>query len=215
MYGMVTRHDIIDDSRRSHYVRNDISQSHHHVGRVLAPLAIFIHLSTSCSNFHEYKKYRSVLTSQKYSGEDVPIAVKKNFSSNVMALNKDNVEQIFVNVYAYGEELVIGGIFLPPSSHYTANANSLDFNYEKTLDMNACNLNLETILNELYQLDPNEGPGIAPLMLKKCGFTLAKPLFLLFTASLNLGEFPLLWKSSFLSPQSPSQGIKQIYKITD
>ncbi|KAG5869936.1 hypothetical protein JTB14_001220 [Gonioctena quinquepunctata] len=40
--------------------------------------------------------------------------------------------------------------------HDTANANLLDFNYEKTIDMNACNLNLETILNKLYQLDPNK-----------------------------------------------------------
>ncbi|KAG5864357.1 PiggyBac transposable element-derived protein 3, partial [Gonioctena quinquepunctata] len=64
---------------------------------------------------HRWKD-RLVLTSQKYRGGGVLIAVKKNFSSNVIALNKDNVEQIFVNVYAYGDELVIGGIYLPPSS---------------------------------------------------------------------------------------------------
>ncbi|KAG5878216.1 hypothetical protein JTB14_020793 [Gonioctena quinquepunctata] len=67
------------------------------------------------SQYDIYRTDPSVLTSQKYRRGGVLIAVK-NFSSNVIALNKDNVEQIFVNVYAYGEELVIGGIYLSPSS---------------------------------------------------------------------------------------------------
>ncbi|KAG5887687.1 hypothetical protein JTB14_015590 [Gonioctena quinquepunctata] len=69
------------------------------------------------SQYDIYRKDRPILTSQKYIGGGVLIALK-NYSSNVIAINKDNVEQIFVNISAYGDELIIGGIYLPPSSRH-------------------------------------------------------------------------------------------------
>ncbi|XP_074041597.1 uncharacterized protein [Leptinotarsa decemlineata] len=77
------------------------------------------------------------------------------------------------------------------------------FTTDKTVEMNSCAISLEIICNKLSQLDPYKGPGpdgITTMLLKNCRFTLTKPLFLLFTASLSLGEVPLVWKSSYITP---------------
>jgi hypothetical protein len=55
----------------------------------------------------------------------------------------------------------------------------------------------------LLSLDPKKGAGpdgIPTFILKECAFGFATPLTKLFNASIRFGEFPELWKSSFIVP---------------
>lgn len=81
--------------------------------------------------------------------------------------------------------------------------NNTEFIFEKTVDIDSCDVSLETVYSKLASLDPNKSPGpdgISPILLKNCRCSLAKPLLFLFTLSLNSGVFPKLWKNSFVTP---------------
>lgn len=61
----------------------------------------------------------------------------------------------------------------------------------------------DSVLTALQSIDTSKSSGpsnFPPVMLKNCAQTVAKPLHLLFTKSLEVGIFPSTWKSSFITP---------------
>jgi hypothetical protein len=54
-------------------------------------------------------------------------------------------------------------------------------------------------------LDSTYGPdGLPSIVLSKCCYSLARPVFALFNKSLSVGAFPTLWKTSFVIPACKS-----------
>ena len=92
------------------------------------------------------------------------------------------------------------------SSVYVIDDNSnSDFNF--SLDGEVCdsglNVNLAEIFEYISQLKSscNPGPdGVPSILLKNCVFSISLPLFLLFKTSLSLGNFPTIWKNSYVTP---------------
>lgn len=75
--------------------------------------------------------------------------------------------------------------------------------YSNSTDINSCDITLECVLNKLSALDIRKSSGpdnIPPLLLKKCRFSLAQPLHYLFSSSLKSGLYPIIWKSSYITP---------------
>ena len=71
------------------------------------------------------------------------------------------------------------------------------------LNLNCFNLSISEVYVKLNSLDTTKGPGpdgIHPMLLKNSSFILSRPLFLIFSKSLALGEFPDYWKSGFITP---------------
>ena len=61
------------------------------------------------------------------------------------------------------------------------------------------------VYNELLSLKPNKAPGsdqLHPQMIKNCASSLTRPLFLLFTQSLDSGMVPDDWKRANITPVS-------------
>ena len=59
------------------------------------------------------------------------------------------------------------------------------------------------VYNKLSSLNPNKAPGpdcVHPQLLKNCASSLAHPLFLLYTRSLNSGKIPEEWKRANIMP---------------
>ena len=59
------------------------------------------------------------------------------------------------------------------------------------------------VYDVLVSLNPNKTPdpdNLHPRLLKNCARSLTKPLFLLFTYSLNSGTFPNEWKKANITP---------------
>ena len=83
-----------------------------------------------------------------------------------------------------------------------------DFNYfthlpECTNSVSVQNITVQEILTSLESLDATKGAGpdgIPPSMLKTFASSFVKPLFWLFNLSIKTGEFPSMWKKSFLIP---------------
>lgn len=64
-----------------------------------------------------YRKDRSSLTSSKESGGGVLIAVRSDIPSMAVRCSISNVELLFVSVNIPGKKLLVGGVYIPPSSN--------------------------------------------------------------------------------------------------
>lgn len=76
-------------------------------------------------------------------------------------------------------------------------------NQQSPLDLDSVNISLATVFAGILLLDSNKGPGpdgIPPRLLVCCAYSLARPLWILFSLSLKTGVFPDLWKTSFITP---------------
>ncbi|KAF0772032.1 putative RNA-directed DNA polymerase [Aphis craccivora] len=59
---------------------------------------------------------------------------------------------------------------------------------------------IHDFLNNL-DINASTGPdGVPSIILKLCSFKLIKPLHLIFNKSLSIGNFPNIWKKSFITP---------------
>ena len=91
---------------------------------------------------------------------------------------------------------------------YKNSDGSLDSNYfsylpEHANDVSVENITVQEIFQALDSLDVSKGhgpDGIPPVLLKNLATAFVKPLFWLFNLSLNSGNFPLIWKKSYLIP---------------
>ena len=87
--------------------------------------------------------------------------------------------------------------FSRPSSY------NIDIDYNENDPFKDFRINFRTVRSILKSLNSNKscGPdGISGKILKKCAFSLAYPLSLLFNLSYNLGEMPLEWKLANVVP---------------
>nr|CAH7715255.1 unnamed protein product [Callosobruchus chinensis] len=78
-----------------------------------------------------------------------------------------------------------------------------EFKYSRQVDVNSYTVDVKTIIDMLSFLGDKliHGPdGIPLFFIKKCSFTLCKPLERLYNMSLSTGVFPDLWKESYLKP---------------
>lgn len=93
-------------------------------------------------------------------------------------------------------------------SVYKTTEGSHDFDYfsylpDKLNNISASQITENEILAALEGLDVSKGPGpdeIPPIIMKTLASSFVIPLYLLFNWSLQLGQFPLTWKKSFLIP---------------
>ena len=63
--------------------------------------------------------------------------------------------------------------------------------------LNEINITESEVYDKLFSLNPNKAPGpdcLHPQLLKNCASSLTRPLFLLYTQSLNSGKIPEEWK---------------------
>ena len=78
-----------------------------------------------------------------------------------------------------------------------------DFFPEFTRDISVNQVKVQDIMDALNKLDVTKGPGpdgIPPIFMKNLALELTAPLFWLFNRSLESGQFPKSWKSSYLVP---------------
>ena len=70
-------------------------------------------------------------------------------------------------------------------------------------NLSGCDFDCSTVYSVLNSLDETKatGPdGIGNKILRACSYSLCEPLTYIFKRSLNVGEFPTLWKSSNIVP---------------
>ena len=80
-----------------------------------------------------------------------------------------------------------------------------NFPFKVGCTLNEIYLTEAEVYNELSSLNPNKAPGpdiVHPNLLKNCASSLAHPLFLLYTQSLNSGTIPEEWKKPISCPYS-------------
>lgn len=70
-----------------------------------------------------YRKDRSLTTSSKESGGGVMIAVSGSLGSGLIAVSVDSVEHLFVYIHLGNLKVIIGGVYIPPSSPLIAYEN--------------------------------------------------------------------------------------------
>lgn len=78
-----------------------------------------------------------------------------------------------------------------------------EFNSDINLQLSNIKINLTDITNYIKTLEPklSSGPDqIPPILIKNCADSLSIPLYMLFNKSLSTGNFPKLWKKSYLTP---------------
>nr|CAH7760355.1 unnamed protein product [Callosobruchus chinensis] len=78
-----------------------------------------------------------------------------------------------------------------------------EFNYSRQADVNSYTVDVKTIIDILSSLGDKliHGPeGIPLFIIKKCNFTVCRPLERSYNMSLSTGVFPGLWKGSCLKP---------------
>lgn len=81
--------------------------------------------------------------------------------------------------------------------------NYFDFLPELERNIGVNHIKVQEIIEGLKNLDASKGPGpdgIPPVFLKNLAVELTAPLFWLFNMSLKSGNFPKLWKISYLVP---------------
>jgi hypothetical protein len=122
-----------------------------------------------------------------------------NFPSR-MHLNSnvgDNAEEICSLFATYFQEIYT--TFAEEDRDYEY----FDFFPEFSRDISVNHVKVQDILDGLNKLDVSKGSGpdgIPPVFMKNLALELTTPLFWLFNMSLESGNFPKLWKSSYLVP---------------
>ncbi|CAB0006769.1 unnamed protein product, partial [Nesidiocoris tenuis] len=84
------------------------------------------------------------------------------------------------------------------------------------ISLSSLSVSLQQVQRELASLDPSKGmgpDGVPPLLLKHCP-SMAIPLTSLFNKSLEIGSFPQVWKTAFLTPihKSGSKSVVSHYR---
>lgn len=79
--------------------------------------------------------------------------------------------------------------------------------------ISSIDLSVETVEKYLSSLDVSKGcgpDGLPPLFLKRTKSSIAFPLWLIFTKSLNVGVVPIVWKKSLITPIFKSGNIHNV-----
>lgn len=88
-----------------------------------------------------------------------------------------------------------------------------EYQYNSTINLHSCVLDVESVESKLSSLDPYKGPGpdeIPPSVLKYCSVLLAPHLTVIFNRLLQLGIFPDILKSSFVVPIHKSSDVANV-----
>jgi hypothetical protein len=108
-----------------------------------------------------YRKDRSKQTSVKSRGGGVLIAINKKFKSTLVKTNHKNLEQIYIKVKLKNESIIIGIIYIPPSSpimvykDFCEDLENLQQKFPSTVFIIAGDFNLPNIK---WPQDPEEFP---------------------------------------------------------
>lgn len=131
----------------------------------------------------------------------------KTFWSFVKNMKKSSkaVESYFLNNESASSPTEISNLF---ADHFASVFTSSDspvpeYQYNSTINIFSCVLNVESVELKLSSLDPNKGSGpdeIPPSVLKYCSALLAPHITVIFNRLLQLGTFPDVLKSSFVVP---------------
>lgn len=81
--------------------------------------------------------------------------------------------------------------------------NSVLDNITDCIDLNITDISISEVFDALASLkcELSSGPDlIPPIFLNNCRWSLAKPIHYLFLLSLKTGNFPLAWKTCFITP---------------
>lgn len=119
------------------------------------------------SSYIIYRKDRDPTTSTFERGGGVFIAVKRSISAELIVINENLLEQIFIKIVGHGCDIIIGCIYIPPQSRpevYLRHISTISFIREKypnsrliiTGDYNLYSstpqVECETLLNQQFLL---------------------------------------------------------------
>lgn len=136
------------------------------------------------------KSFWNYIQSLKSNKSNIPSIVHLGDRS---AQNKKDSTNLFANFFSSVYEKHNTILNLDKFSHLR--------NFD--LNLNSWYISESEILNMLDSINVKSGTGpdgIPPLFLKSCKLVLVKPLHYLFNLSLSEGNFPSIWKKSYISP---------------
>lgn len=108
----------------------------------------------------------------------------------------DNNQDISNEFASYFSSVYVN--FPPASTHHTTNTLT-----DSIINVSSLYIPLSEVLVGLSNLGRENtfGPDkLPPIILSKCCYALARPIYTLFNMSLTLGTVPKIWKSSFVNP---------------
>jgi len=88
-------------------------------------------------------------------------------------------------------------------SVFTSESDTVELSHDGVAQLSEVSITELEVFEALSSLKPNKAPGpdnLNPQVLKYCAGSLAKPLFLLFTESLNTGVLPSDWRQANVTP---------------